>query len=68
MDGNIQARIQSGTIDLALFVGHGRCKSYDYIVMPHVVAIAKSTVPSPSPLREERSSLSPGGAPVGKAE
>ena len=34
---DIQARIQSGTIDLGLFVGPGRYKGYDYIAMPHVL-------------------------------
>ena len=34
---DIQARIQSGTIDLGLFVGPGRYKGYDYITMPHVL-------------------------------
>ena len=34
---DIQARIQSGTIDLGLFVGPGRYKGYDHIAMPHVL-------------------------------
>ena len=34
---DIQSRIQSGTIDLALFVGPGRYRGYDYITMPHVL-------------------------------
>ena len=32
---DIEARIQNGTLDLALFVGPGRYKGYDYIAMPH---------------------------------
>ena len=34
---DIQSRIQSGTIDLGLFVGPGRYKGYDHIAMPHVL-------------------------------
>ncbi len=34
---DIQTRIQSGTIDLALFVGPGRYKGYDHIALPHVI-------------------------------
>ena len=35
---DIRERIQSGTIDLALFVGPGRYKGYDYIAMPHSIS------------------------------
>ncbi len=34
---DIQARVQSGTVDLALFVGPGRYKGYDHIALPHVI-------------------------------
>ncbi|MBP5544925.1 MAG: LysR family transcriptional regulator [Kiritimatiellae bacterium] len=34
---DIGARIQRGTLDLALFVGPGRYKGYDYISMPHAI-------------------------------
>ena len=35
---DIGARIQNGTLDLALFVGPGRYKGYDYIAMPHSIS------------------------------
>ncbi len=34
---DIRERIQSGTIDLALFVGPGRYKGYTYIALPHAI-------------------------------
>ncbi len=35
---DIGARIRNGTLDLALFVGPGRYKGYDYIAMPHSIS------------------------------
>ena len=35
---DIGARIQSGTLDLALFVGPGRYKGYDYVAIPHSIS------------------------------
>ena len=35
---DIEARIQNGTLDLALFVGPGRYKGYDYIAIPHSIS------------------------------
>ena len=35
---DVGARIRDGTLDLALFVGPGRYKGYDYIAMPHSIS------------------------------
>ena len=35
---DVGARIRDGTLDLALFVGPGRYKGYDYISMPHSIS------------------------------
>ena len=35
---DVGARIRNGTLDLALFVGPGRYKGYDYIAMPHSIS------------------------------
>lgn len=35
---DISERIQSGTIDLALFVGPGRYSGYSYLTLPHAIS------------------------------
>ena len=35
---DIGTRIQCGTLDLALFVGPGRYKGYDYVTIPHAIS------------------------------
>ena len=35
---DIGTRIQCGTLDLALFVGPGRYKGYDYVTLPHAIS------------------------------